>query len=177
MSLSYIVPTIGRDTLKRTLDSIELRAGDEILLVGELCPEWVKPSPTLRFIECPRGNDWGHSERNYAIPFARGTHIAQIDDDDWYAPGARDLIQSAIDANPDRPAFFRMRYPSGTELWREPVLAFGNVGTPMGIIPNVPERLGLFKSYHGGDFAFYASCLWDMNEIAWRPEVIVELGK
>ncbi len=171
--ISFLVPTIGRPSLLQTLASIETWPGDEILIVGEQMPT---DDPRCRFVECARGNDWGHAERNYATPMANGRYLAHIDDDDVYVPGTRALMQNAIETTPDRPVLFRMKFPCGITLWEEPALRCGNMGTPCILIPNVPEKLGTFGSFVGGDTNYLETMKWPQSEIVWRPEVIALLG-
>lgn len=177
--ISFIVPTLGRSSLRHTLKSIECWPGDEILVVGNVeNPPRINTQSDVctRFISCPPGSDWGHKERNFATPLAKGKYIAHIDDDDEYAPGTRDLMQDAIEKTPNRPVLFRMRYPNGITLWQEPEIRCGNVGTPMMLIPNVPDRLGVWRSFVGGDCAFLEECKWARTDFVWRPEVIALLG-
>ena len=186
--ISFIVPTIGRASLAKTLASIETRPGDEILVVSDHASTTgvllsCVDDERIRVIDCPRGNDWGHAERNVATPMSRCPHIAHIDDDDVYAPGTRALMEDAIQRHSEQPTLFRMRYPNGLTLWWETVLRCGNIGTPMMLIPNVPEKLGQWglwnadgKPQVGGDFAFLAGCKWRPEEFVWRPEVIALLG-
>lgn len=171
--ITFIVPSVGRPSLVTTLASIETLPGDEILVVGDRV--WTG-DPRVRHVQCPRGNDWGHTERNFAAPLARGSYIAHIDDDDTYVVGTRALMQDAIIRTPNRPILFRMRFPNGITLWREPELRCGNVGTPCILIPNIPERLGQFRSFVGGDCAYLEEAKWERDEFVWRPEVIALLG-
>ena len=177
--ITFIVPTLGRPLLARTLRSIECWPGDEILVVGAV-KETVNRDEvngvTVRFVPCEAGGDWGHAERNWSTPLARGRYVAHIDDDDTYAPGTRALMADAIAPTPERPVLFRMRYPNGITLWREPRVYCGNVGTPMMLIPNVPEKLGTWGSFVGGDCAFLESSKWAAEDYVWRPEVIALLG-
>lgn len=174
--ITFIVPTVGRPSLRQTLASIETWPGDEILVVGEALPLTYTAGRTVTYVYCAPGKDWGHTERNVAAPFARGRYIAHIDDDDVYAVGTRALMQDAIERTPDRPVLFRMRYPNGITLWAEKELRCGNVGTPMILIPNVPERLGQFRPFVGGDCAYLEEMRWSRDEIVWRPEIIALLG-
>lgn len=179
VSISFIVPTIGKPTLAATLASIECWPGDEILLVGDPPDAFrfvVGAGPHVRFIPCPRGNDWGHAERNFATPLARGKYLAHIDDDDVYAPGTRAVMQDAIERTPDRPIIFRMRFPCGITLWQDEEVRCGNLGTPCFLIPNVPEKLGRWESYVGGDCAHLQNSKWTAEDYVWRPEVIALLG-
>jgi hypothetical protein len=183
-SLTYLIPTIGRASLERTLGSLELLPGDDVLVV---CAEDVFLSVHQaivssrlpfypRIATCPRGNDWGHSERNFAMPLVRTSYMAHIDDDDWYVPGVRTLFSRAMQEAPMRPAVFRMQYPSGMQLWRDREVRCGNVGTPMVLVPNVPERLGRWEPYVGGDFRFLESSKWPFSEYVWYEEVVAMLG-
>lgn len=130
----------------------------------------------VRFVPCPPGGDWGHAERNYGTAFARGQYLAHMDDDDVYAPDTRDHMEHAITTTPGKPVLFRMKYPNGITLWREPILFCGNVGTPMMLIPNRPTMLGVWGSFIGGDCHFLETMKWQREEIVWREEVIALLG-
>lgn len=171
--ITYIVPTVGRPSLFTTLNSIECWPGDEILIVGN---GYRVNDPRARFIDCPPGGDWGHTERNFATPFAKGRYIAHIDDDDVYAPGTRALMEDAMRRTPNRPVIFRMRFPNGITLWDTPGVRCGNLGTPCFFLPNQPEKFGTWKSFLGGDCAFLESSKWTEDEYVWRPEVIALLG-
>jgi hypothetical protein len=171
--ISFLVPTLGRPSLLATLRSIETRPGDEILVVGD----GVRVSDTrVRYVDCKPGGDFGHTERNVATPHARCRYIAHIDDDDVYAPGHRDLMADAITKTPGRPVLFRMRYPNGITLWSDPKIYCGNVGTPMFLIPNMPTKMGSWKSFVGGDCAFLEESKWTPDEYVWRPEIVALLG-
>lgn len=172
MSVSFVVPTLGRSTLFRTLASIETLPGDEILLVGNASLDLHLHAigrPEIRIIYCPPGNDWGSTERNFVTPMARGDYLSFMDDDDMYAPGARASLESACDG---RPSIFRMKYVNGQTLWVDPEIRCGNVGTPMVFVPNVLDRIGLWGPNVGGDTDFMFRMKWAPHEIAWRKEVI-----
>lgn len=178
--ITFIVPTIGRPSLRKTLLSIETLPGDEVIVVGNVqasmtSVNFVKGT-TRVLIPCAPGGDWGHAERNLATPRARCQYIAHIDDDDVYVPGTRALMQDAIKNNPGRPTIFRMRYPNGITLWAEPAVRCGNVGTPMMLIPNRPTMMGTWGSFVGGDCHFLETSKWKPEDYAWRPEVVALLG-
>lgn len=172
--ITFLVPTVGRFSLMETLRSIECIDGDEILIVGN--PGRVPLDDRCRVLPCPPGGDWGHAERNFAMPYARGRYIAHIDDDDRYAPGTRALMADAIEKTPDRPVLFRMQFPNSITLWDEEEVRCGNVGTPMMLIPNQPEMLGSWGSFVGGDCSFLESSKWRYADYVWRPEIIALLG-
>jgi len=184
--VSFIVPTLGRPGLLRALDSIELWPGDEVLVIGEMAhlDPYIRSSDVergVRFLHCPRGNDWGHSERNFAQSHAKGRYLANLDDDDVFAPGARALMADAMETTPDQPVIFRMRYPNGFTLWHRShffgdSIEGGNVGTPMMFMPNDRTKLGHWGHCYTGDFEFLKSCKWRPEEYVWRAEVIALIG-
>lgn len=175
MSVTYIVPTIGRASLARTLESIECFPGDEVLVVGSL-PSISIDHSFVRFVSCPAGRDWGHAERNHATPLAKGRYIAHIDDDDVYVPGTRALMEDAMRMAPGYPIIFRMQFPCGIVLWKEPEIRCGNLGTPCFLIPNRPTMLGTWGSFVGGDCHFLETSKWKAEDYIWREEVIALLG-
>lgn len=171
--ITFVVASIGRPSLKAALASIERWPGDEILIVGSM-GECVADG--VRFLPCEPGRDWGHTERNVAAPHVRTRYFANLDDDDVFAPGHRQLMADAIAQHPDQPTIFRMMYPNGYTLWDRPELKFGNVGTPMMLMPNTPGRVGTWGSFNGGDFHFLITSGWQPEEYLWRSDVIAYLG-
>jgi len=171
--ITFIVPTVGRPSLIKTLQSIETYPGDEILLVSN---SFRVADPRITYIDCPPGNDWGHTERTFATPQARCSYIAHIDDDDVYTPGARALMQDVIEKSPGRPAMFRMRFPNGITLWADKEITCGNVGTPMFLLPNEQWRFRPWEPFVGGDCKFLELTGWTADDFAWRPEITVLLG-
>jgi hypothetical protein len=95
VSLSIIVPTVGRWTLERTLDSIrpQLHAEDELIVVYS---HEVTRDPSL---------GRGGAEKVEGMRRATGTHLAFMDDDDVYLPGALDLMRAHA---ADVPVIFRL---------------------------------------------------------------------
>jgi glycosyltransferase involved in cell wall biosynthesis len=163
-SLSIIVASSGRPTLKRTIDSArsQIRDGDEILVSVQT--------------DCP----WGHAARNQLMPAARGDALCFIDDDDAYTPGALDVIRAAFEAAPSRLHLFKMRYADGRELWHDPRVYCGNVSTQMVV---VPRKWVIFHSplmgpppqwgnRYEGDFDFIASCERQRGEPVFHEDVI-----
>lgn len=170
MTVSYIIATIGRPSLADTLASIECWPGDEVIVIGNVVS---RTEGHIRYIACPPGHDWGSTERNIAMPLARGDYLAHIDDDDVYAPGARAAMEDAMTSAPGHLAIFRMRYANGFTLWHEPAIRYGNVGTPMIFMPNQPTKLGRWgEQMDGGDFHFLQTMEFRRDQIVWHPQVI-----
>lgn len=164
LSITYIVPTIGRESLSDTIASIDLWDGDEILV----------------YRRHPPAKTWGYTERNEMMPHARCSWLAFIDDDDRFLPGYRAAFTDAMNTLPGGrpvPVIFRMQFPNGTVLWRKPEVECGNVGTPMYLMPNVPSMLGAFNEQrYVGDFDFLNCSKWPRRNYYWRSEIVVEVG-
>jgi len=182
MSISFIVATQCRPTIAATLASIECWPGDEIIVVSDMSLNLHMQSfvTNNKFVKCmhhPPGNDWGHSERNFAMPFAKGDYIAHLDDDDTYVLNHRVIMEGLLRQHPQKPVIFRMQYygPEGPILWRDKIIRCGNVGTPMSILPNDPNVRGEFGSYYGGDLTYlesYAGKLGLASEdFIWSEEI------
>lgn len=161
-TVSFIIPTIGRKSLQKTLDSIETWEGDEVIVIRHEGP--------------PSG--WGGRERNEGILRASCDYLSFMDDDDLYLPGHREAMnQAAIENVKNHPIIFRMRYPSGRILWDEPHLRCGNVGTPMIFVPNVKEMFPVWGDRRYADFNWLNSLGWQARKFIWRQEIICQLGK
>jgi glycosyltransferase involved in cell wall biosynthesis len=180
VSLSVVIPTLGRPSLERTLRSCA--DADEIVVVldtarGATELPCALPSNAV-YVEGCWGITGGHGGRQAGIQRATGTHLAFFDDDDVYAPGAISLMR---DAACDRPVIFRMDHYAHGILWRDREVRFGNVSTQMYVVPNDPARLGTWEPHvpgipePGGDYTFIAGCVERMGEPVWREEVIAVL--
>lgn len=161
MTISFIIPTIGRDSLGRTLNSIERWPEDEILIE----------------VDIPPSKKWGNEQRNRAMARAKGDYLAFIDDDDCYVKGHRQIMEDAINENPGKPILFRMQYPDGRTVWKNKGIVAGNIGSPMILVPN--QKKMLYKWFSGrnmADFIFVRNWGWKDEEVVWREEIIALLG-
>ncbi len=160
-SISFVIPSLNRPSLHRTIASIERWPDDEILVEFDI----------------PRSNRWGNDQRNKAIKRAEGDYLAFIDDDDWYVKGHRQIMQDAINENEGKPILFQMQYPEGRVLWEEKEVKPGNVSTPMILVPNIK---GMIYHWEGArnmaDFIFINKWKWHKNQIVWKEQVLVNLG-
>lgn len=178
-ALSILVVTSGRETLTRTLRSIQsqgLAPQDEVLVVGN--STFIEEQAVAfgcRYIKDGPFGEWGQRERQAAMAHARGTHLLFMDDDDYYLAGAFDAIRAAIVAHPDVPIMFKMFGLRGFRLWIDPVVEVGNVSGTQFVVPNIAEKLGSWGLSHEGDFDFIESTLahYPEHALIWDATLIV----
>jgi glycosyltransferase involved in cell wall biosynthesis len=199
MKLSIIVPTKGRSTLGRTLDSIihQMAPEDEVLVVTDgpirHVDDMVKhydemsPAGAIRLFGTDKVTaDNGGSQRDLAIQYASGDVLLFMDDDDIYTRSAFATIRTAISDNWGVPHIFRMYAGggggAGTDvhnflgaLWRTEKLEYGNVGTPMIVVPrlaSMPTWAAYHKNSH--DFGFIHEIITRRYNglVVWHPEII-----
>lgn len=186
MSLSIIIPTIGRPTLITILQEIapQLDDGDEVIVVGDgRQPDAERMSggfgSRVRYLEFESVHCWGHPQRNWAMERATGSHLVFFDDDDAVKPNALDTIRHAVLQNPKSPLVFRMHYGS-TILWRDRAVRCGNVSTQMFVVPNRKSLLGEWGGRYEGDLDFIQSTSLKypdgVRSIVWREEITAVHG-
>jgi glycosyltransferase involved in cell wall biosynthesis len=185
------VPTIGRATLRRTLESI-LANGvsryDQILVISDGHYERAKEiisgfagKMPLEFIEREHRGTPGHHQRNYAKALSRGTHLVFMDDDDCYTDEALHRMRGEVSENPDCITIFRMRgMPSRHNygvLWKDREIRVGNIGTPMFAVPNIPEKLGHWSERYCGDFDFIfgTAAKFGADRVRWSETIIADI--
>lgn len=187
VTLTVVVPTIGRPSLAKTLRSLagqDWESGDAILLVGdgvvpaarELWDQFRLPGE-YRDTGRTLGH-WGHGVRNWVAEsgLVRTSHQLALDDDDVYVPGAIRTARAALAEHPDVPHIFRMDWidPSHTVrkiLWQEPVLREGNLGTPCFAVPTALARGVRWSVRYAGDFDFIRAVCQRVAPV-WRSEIL-----
>lgn len=186
MNISIVIPTIGRPGLLRSILSLscQLQGGDELIVVtdgdspeasrivkksGVQCSVFKSNYPETR---C--GHRCGNAAREYGMLQATKEILMFLDDDDIFLPGSISLGRSAIENSPNTISIFRMVDQKGRTLWKSKSLTYGNVGTPMLVIPNNKERFGRWGLRSGGDFDFTVSTVakYPPGSVIWREEVI-----
>lgn len=189
--LSIIIPTLGRPTLRRTLQSIrpQCAPNDEVIVVADRNGDidsareqtiLYGPRQGALFHVCDaQESDHGYPQRNAGMQIATGKHLVFIDDDDEYVDNGLVLMGAHA---ADRPVIFKMQDATLGVLWKDTELRYGNVGTPMFVVPNDRERLGTWRAAQasgerrcGGDFAFIEECVEKMGEPIWRPEIVARV--
>lgn len=183
VKLTVLLPTVGRDTLKRSVESIkrQLRDGDELWILadgfaGEATWELAGGPVKLIDIEGGPHNDWGHTPRNKTLPKIRSGYVVHFDDDDTMADDALNQVRQAIARHNGDMFLFQMRREDGTIIPVGEELKRGNVGTPMFVHPaNI--SVGVFESIYGGDFDFIAGTVAanPSCQPRWVPHVICNI--
>ena len=113
MSLSIILPTINRPTLRAALESVipQLNFADECVVIGHgSLPEaekLVHSYPQTRYFEENTPSRFGADRRNLGMDRAFGDHFIYLDDDDILVPNALKAIRSYTKMNPGFLLFFR----------------------------------------------------------------------
>jgi hypothetical protein len=199
--LSVIVPTIGRPSLERAVNSL-LRQGEwlpyEVILVGDThagtyeadlprARDLAERYPALvRYVEHDGGvHAWGHPQRNHGATVARGEYLSYLGDDDLYVRGAFQTIARAIRPrvidHPDdlRVFLFRWIAPWKHVLWEQAgKLAQDYIDAECIVCPNVADRLGVWNpARYQGDFDFIRETVekWGgLEKVIWQPEVIAQ---
>lgn len=184
--LSVIIPTIGRDTLGRTLDSLDRQAnaqGVEVLVVGDTLDgplpaveaEVFRRGPRYRYVACNGGLHMvGQPQRNAGMARARAPWLLWGADDNIWTADAFAAIWLAIASLPEQqPLLFRVRTWQAGLVWTAPVLAHGNIDADCIVAPNVPERLGAWGLRYEGDWQFIEGTVnrWG-GQVSWQDAVI-----
>ena len=182
--LTVIIPSKGRLSLSETLESIPREKWIEILVVAdgmrahrkvEPIVEQAKRGRQLRLYRCGP-SAVGHPQRTYGMGKARGRFLSFMDDDDVYTPQAWAAFRGAIHYTPETLWIFRMAYEgTGTILWSDRVVRHGNVGSPMVLVPNNPDGLGVWERRRSGDFDFIRDTAAKHPLLHWSETIVAEI--
>lgn len=173
-TISVLLTTIGRFELHFMLESLQTQLNENdnlyIFIDGKECFEGTqKIISKYKFkcnlfvnIENERLGNWGHSLRNKYQKELKGDYILHADDDDIYLKDSFEKIRKYC-IYKDKIVFFKfyINYKKNEFVWKTPILKFEDIGTPCGLIPNIPEKFGVWGDKRGGDFEFYNSCKFD----------------
>lgn len=188
MKLSIIIPTIARGSLMRTMQALAPQLhNDEVIIVGD------GPRPraaamvdemgtSFRYMQGPATGRWGNAQRQVGLQQASGDYLWFVDDDDTPEPDALDAIRETTAKHPGKALMFRCQWfnyryvPNGTIWWETENDTF-HVGTPMLVVPNVPEKLGSWLGpEYDHDFVFITETLakYGPENVQWVPKVILK---
>ena len=179
---SVVIPTIGRDTLPRTLASIP--DGVEVIVVADTHEMDVDTLANVRAytggkcLELDAGlHDRGDSQIAYGSLHASGLWLLNCGDDDVYEPGAFNIMSRAIaeQAGPEHPLMFKVELlPNNARDSREPVELWSRrhidrffVTGQSFVCPNEPTKLGVWDT----DWRFMATTVALYGGMVdWREE-------
>ena len=188
---TVVIPTLGRETLERTLASIRgQRLGNlaEILVVQDsyeaTAYAMLRTMETCGlygaiYAEHNAGrHDTGSPQLALGYGLAKGQWIVNCGDDDVYEPYAFLAMQRAIEHDvTTRPLMFRtVLHPAPQRgdqresivLWQERRIERGRITGQCFLAPNVPEKLGRWVD----DVTFMAETVEKWGSVGWRTEVI-----
>jgi len=187
-TLSLIIPTAGRFSLRRTLESAapQLLPGDEMLVIGDVrmgaLPEMAAicaDFPQCRYVPFTDGvMSWGHRQTNHGMTIATGDYLSFNDDDDVYTGDALALMRAAATDFPGRPLLFRFRsYLGGLEFWlRAGLVQQACIGGHCAVVPRDHRYLGRWGDHYEGDFQFIKESLDNWADAGidpvWCPQII-----
>jgi len=178
-TISFIIPTCGRTTLRRTLDSIlnaGFGAGDEVLVIGDgkqpiaqqICGTYNTP---IIYLEYGPTHDFGNSQRNEAIKLAKCDFIAFIDDDDEYRPRSIVVARDKLVTQPEKLHLFRMEHRNFGILWKDKEVRHCNISSQMAFVPNKKGLLHKWINGYEGDFWFIQNTSKNFD-ISWNQEIL-----
>ena len=96
--ITFIIPTIGRNTLQNTLDCLINQSNPNwkaIVIFDGISSTIQNPDPRVRIIESPKlgqGRNSAGLVRNYGITFADTEWVAFVDDDDSLSNNYVDIL-------------------------------------------------------------------------------------
>lgn len=111
--ITFIIPSIGRDTLSRTLDSLlaqTIPKWNAIVVFDGIQPSIESPDPRIQLMTTPKKGNAGFV-RNEGIKVATTEWIGFVDDDDTLTPNYIECFNREKQ-NADA-IIFRMRTPDG----------------------------------------------------------------
>lgn len=149
-SCTFIVPTIGRDTLARALESIAAQTDTDwnALVIGDGMgkdwrPPWVHDCIFYNNVREKLGAvNHGGLLRDYGISCASGDWLCFLDDDDRLDPH---YVEWLKEESPELDILvFRMKYPDGLILPSNGPLFSGGVGISFAIRAEFQKRHNLW---------------------------------
>jgi glycosyltransferase involved in cell wall biosynthesis len=181
MRLAVIIPTIGRPTLERTIDSLrpQLTSDDTLLIAYDSDDtsklEWIEAiSDGFQRMWTRSQQPYGHGAMNsvldslgFVAPWV--THTWRIDDDDVATPDALAVLRSCACS---QPVFARMELSPGELIWVGPDLTEGNIGSPCILAPRSLARWG---DRYEGDYDYARALVDELGPPLWVDQVVAKI--
>lgn len=177
--LTVVVPTLGRLTLERTLNSLawQLTDEDEVLVVADTLGDAVAAARMTREILDERavvfgpGGDWGHTQRNWAVDNAVGTYVWCLADDDEAAPGALDALRKATKYGSWH--LFRVQSTGELGTWTIPddhEIREENVDAECILAPRTAKAR--WGSRYQGDLDYALALQEELGDPIWHDDIV-----
>lgn len=185
ISLSVVLPTVGRDSLIRTLTSL-VEAGltrqDELLVMADgesqqeirttvfgLEPLTLAVAPKVHFMAPDEGGFWGHPGRTAGMRLARKCAVMFTQDDQVFVPAALDKLRWELKEDPDWEKcghLFRVVPRSGYIVPTNPGrYSLGHVDADCIVLPTRLRPLyGTWDHSYNGDHSFIAETVENFTE-------------
>ena len=185
--LSVVIPTIGRPTLRRTLESLRVQPeceGVEVLVVADTfggAPATLEETRAdvlergFTMLEHDGGQHcYGQPQRTHGARTAKAPYVWFSQDDNIAAPDSLAAIGAAIDSqSAPRPLFFRFRAFWGEIIWRAPFLDLGNIDADCLVFPrHIAQSVEWGLRYEGDYDAARAAYDLSLGNVAWRDEIV-----
>lgn len=163
---TFVIPTIGRDTLRRTLQSVIDQTDPDwnaIVVADGLTADWTPPWMHTRILHAHTlkrlgVNNHGGMARNHALSNYVGAWVAFVDDDDRVDPN---YVRWLKEDSKDRDVVvFHMRLPDGGVLPAGDALGCGGVGISFAVRGEFQKQNNLwFVPSSIEDWTFLEHCM------------------
>ncbi len=152
--LSVIIPVSNRASLEATLNSTK-EAAQVIVVADGICPiseKIAKKFPNVHYIEMMETGDFGASQRNFAMRLVKTPLLSFLDDDDVYVKNGVEKIISY--SKLDCINLFKVKLNKDVTIWNKTEIEYANVTTGGIVVPNIPEKLGVWTCRYSHDYEF-----------------------
>lgn len=152
--LTVIIPCCDRPSLEDTLKSTE--KAEKVIIVGDgdcpLSKKIASKFSNVSYYEIDETGDFGASQRNFAMRLVKTPLISFLDDDDVYVKEGVERIISY--SKLDCINLFKVKIQNKL-VWDKMVIEYGNLTTGGIVVPNSPEKLGVWTCRYGTDYDFF----------------------
>jgi hypothetical protein len=186
-SLTVFLTTIGRPSLRTMLESLRLQMlpCDNLVIaidgnaysprthniLGLFKDKW--PCPITIHDHPVNLGAWGHGLRNHYQGSLPGDYILHADDDDVYSADALSLVRGSITQS-GMLYIFQMVLGNRQIIPNPDTISLGNIGTPCGVVANLPIFFGKWEPLRGGDCSFWQQTAqkFGHNKVKYMHKII-----